>query len=108
MSFRRTRGDHPNVLATPRVNNDEQAAHGAYAERNKPLLARVGFLICDRDRVRIIKDRDCLGHSDAVLAIIDPGFTLFVPLEPHHFSVRTSCAYVKCETVRLMESNWDR
>src|SRR5450432_3824866 len=68
---------------------------GTHAESDKPLLARIGFHIRDRDRVRIVKHRKRFGHTDAVLAKVDPSLALFVPLETHNLSVRTLCAYFK-------------
>ncbi len=79
-------------------------ARRTHAERDESLLARVGFIIRDRDGVRIVKDRNRLGHSDAVLAKVDSGFARFVPLEAHDSSVRTLCAYVKGEPWSPLES----
>jgi hypothetical protein len=61
----------------------------------KSFLAQAGFIIRDRDGVRIVKDRNCFGHPDTVLAKVDPGFALLIPFEAHNLSVRTFRAYVK-------------
>jgi hypothetical protein len=66
-----------------------------HAERYQSFLVQAGFIIRDRDGVRIVKDQNRLGHPDTVLAKVDPGFALFVPLEAHNFGVRTLRAYVK-------------
>ena len=93
--FGRARGNNPNVLTTPCIYNDEHAACRSHAERDESPLAGIGLLIRDRDGVGIVKNRNCLGHPDAVLAEVDPGFARFVPFEAHEYSVRTLCAYVK-------------
>ena len=85
MGFGGTRGDHTNVLATPCLDNHGQTAGCTQSERDRSLLARVGFIIYDRHGVGIIKDWNSFGDPDAVLAKVDPGFALFVPLEGHHF-----------------------
>ena len=79
MGFGRTRRDNPNVLATPGLYNYEQTAHLTHADRDKSLLTRVGFLIRDRDGVRIVKNRNRFGHPHPVFAKVDPGFAFFVP-----------------------------
>jgi hypothetical protein len=45
-----------------------------------------------------------LGHPDAVLAKVESGFALIVPLEAHGSIVRTFCTYVK--RVKSPESTW--
>ena len=102
MGFGRTNGNNPNALPTPCVDNREQTARRTYTQRDESPLPRIGFIIRDRDRVRIIKNRNRLGHPDTVLAEVDSSFALFVPLETHDFSVRTLCAYVNQEA----ESAW--
>jgi hypothetical protein len=73
----------------------EQTAGRTDAERHIALLIRIGFIIPDRDGVRIVKNWNRLGHPDTVLAEVDSRFALLVPLETHNLSVRTICAYVK-------------
>src|SRR6266545_1624392 len=102
MDFGRTCGDNPNVLATPRIDHHEQTARRTHSESDKPLLARVGVIICDGDGVRIIKDRNRFGHPYAVLANVDSSFALLIPFEAHDFSVRTFCAYVKRKAASLV------
>src|SRR5574340_672742 len=55
----------------------------------------MGFIIRDRDGIRVVQNRNRFGHADAVLAKVDPGFARLVPFEAHSSSVRTNCAYVK-------------
>jgi len=67
-----------------------------HPSRALQIVARPGRIrIRHGDGARIVEGRNRLGHSDAVLAEVGPGFSLFVPLEADHSSVRTSCAYVK-------------
>ncbi len=94
MGFRRTRGNDANVLTSPSVDDDKQSAHRSNAKRDESLLIRIGFVIRHRDRVRVVENRNRLGHADAVLAEVDSGLARLIPLEAHSSSVRTDCAYV--------------
>ena len=96
MWFGGTHGNDPDVVATPRVDDDEQTPGRAPAERNESPLTRVGFIVRNRDRVRIFKNRNRFRHADPVPSKIDSGLALFVPLKAHNVSVRTLRAYVKC------------
>ena len=97
MRFGGTRGDDPNVFAAPSVNDHEQTARGAHAERDKSLLIRVGFIVRDGNSVGIVKHGNRFGHADTVPAEVDSGLAFFIPLETHNLSVRTSCTYVNPE-----------
>src|SRR5690349_10300676 len=94
VGFGRTRGYDANVVASPRIHDYEQSAHRTHAHRDESLLIRIGFIIRDRDGVRVVKNWNCFGHPDAVLAEIGAGLARLIPLETHSSSVRTSCAYV--------------
>src|SRR5262245_22845011 len=73
MGLGRTRRDDTNVFDSPRVHDNEQPAHRAHAKRYESLLIRIGFIISNRDRIRLVKNRNRFGHADAVLAKVDPG-----------------------------------
>lgn len=83
MGLGRTRGYDANVVASPRVHDDKQAADRAH-----------GFIIRGRDGVGVVKDRNRFGHTDTVFAKVDSGFARVIPLKAHSSSVRTRCAYV--------------
>jgi hypothetical protein len=51
------------VIAAPRIDNYEQTARRADTKRHESPLIDVGFIIRDRDGVRIVKNRNRLGHS---------------------------------------------
>ena len=61
----------------------------AHANRDESLLFRIGFVVRNRDRVRVVKNRNRFGHPDAVLAQVASGFDRLVPFEAHSSSVRT-------------------
>jgi hypothetical protein len=93
--FGRTRRNDPDVFAAIGVYDNENAPRRAHAERDEPLLVRIGFVVGYRDRVGIVKDRNRLRKTNAMPAKVDSGFVLLVPLEPAHvYIVPTLCAYV--------------
>lgn len=55
--------------------------------RDESLLVRIGFVIHNRDGVRVIKNRNRFGHADAVLAVVASGLVRLIPLEAHILSV---------------------
>ena len=63
------------VIASPRVYDHKQAHLPAHAKRHKQPLVRIGFIIRDRDGVRVVKNRHCFGAFE-------------------HFIARTGCAYI--------------
>lgn len=78
---------------TPGVDNHEQTASRAQTERDQSLFIGIGF-VRDRDRVRIVKDRNRFGHPDTVQAKVESCFARFIPFEAHLLSVRTLCTDV--------------
>ena len=106
MGFGRTRRNNANVLASPRVHDNEQASERTHAERHEPLLVRIGFVIRDRDRMRVVKNRNRFGYADAVLAVINSSLARLIPLEAHSSSVRTDCAYVNPTGAGICGGMW--
>lgn len=98
-----SRGYDSDVLATPGIDHHEQTACRTDAECHKSPFVRLRFIIRYCDGVGMVKRRNRLRHSDAVLAKIEAGLALLVPLVTHALSVRTYCAYVK--RVAHTESN---
>jgi len=89
-----TRGNDPDVLASPSVDNHEQTASGAHAERDKSLLFSIGFVVRDGDRVGIVQNWNRFWHPNTVPAKVNSRLARFIPLEAHDPSVRIFCAYV--------------
>ena len=57
------------------------------------MLAESRVIVGYRDCVRVVKDWDRFGQTDAVLDEVQSGFTGFVPLKSHALIVCMSCAY---------------
>ncbi len=107
MGFGRTRGDDANVVASPRVHDNEHPGRRTHADRHESLLVRIGFIIRDRNGIRIVKNRNRFGHADAVFAKVDSSLARLIPLEAHSLSVRTNCAYFNLRPPeKRFGSNW--
>jgi hypothetical protein len=78
-----TYGDDPNVLPSIAIDDSQQAAGRAQTESDETPFSGVGLVVRDRDGVRIVKNRDRFGHANAMLAEVDSGLALLVPLELH-------------------------
>ena len=94
MSFGGTRRDDANVLASPRVHDDEQSAHRSHAKRDESLLFRIGFFIRDRDGVGSSKTGIASGIRTPCLRKLIPALLASSHSKPTASSVRTDCAYV--------------
>jgi hypothetical protein len=74
-------GNDPDLLAAPRIDDDQKPAQGIEAHRRKAFLA-VGTGVRRRQCQIVKKDQGCVGEVNAVLLEVRSGLVC-VPLEAH-------------------------
>src|SRR5690242_14678826 len=89
----RARRNDANILAAICISDNENSSLCSHAECDEPLLAESRVIVGYRDCVRVVKDWDRFGQTDAVLGEVQSGFTGFVPFKSHALIVCMFCAY---------------
>ena len=91
-SRRPPRRDNPNAPFAPCLDNYQDMAECIHSDCDESRFLMT--LVWNGDRIRVLKDADCIREIDAMLLAIQLGLSV-VPFATHHLTVCTNVQHVK-------------